>query len=233
MSTAVADARRLYRQIADQIVRLILGGDFPVGARLPSERDLAERLEVSRPTVREALIALEVEGVVEVRVGAGVYVTARPTPGRTPDPRPAPGPFDVIRARWLVESECAALAAEHANDVQLDRMKTAVMEMREYTDHTPQGIAADQRFHQCIAEASGNAALLLLVQQLWEQRTGPLYTRLESHFVGRSIWRQAVQEHEALLDAIASREPAAARSAMQLHMKNAELRFASGWKVHE
>jgi DNA-binding FadR family transcriptional regulator len=233
MSTVVVDSRRLYRQIADQIVRLILGGDFPVGSRLPSERDLAEQLEVSRPTVREALIALEVEGVVEVRVGAGVYVTARPAAHRTPDPRPAPGPFDLIRARSLVESECAALAADHASERQLDRMKAAVMEMRSHADHTPEGIAADQSFHHCIAEASGNAALLMLVQQLWEQRTGTLYTRLESHFVGRSIWRQAVQEHEALLDAIASRDPAAARSAMQLHMKNAEVRFASGWKVNE
>ena len=72
------DNRRLYQQIADQIRSLILDGNFPVGARLPPERDLAHQLGVSRPSVREALIALEVQGSVEVRMGAGVYVCSPP-----------------------------------------------------------------------------------------------------------------------------------------------------------
>ena len=71
------DNRRLYQQIADQIRTLIREGNFPVGSRLPPERDLAQQLGVSRPSVREALIALEVEGSVEVRMGAGVYVCAQ------------------------------------------------------------------------------------------------------------------------------------------------------------
>src|SRR5688572_23350466 len=113
MPIQTIETRRLYRQIADQVTRLIDSGDFPAGARLPAERELAAKLGVSRPSVRGALIALEVEGLVEVRGGAGVFVhERRPLPGRDPvGASPPPGPFDVIRARWIIESEAACLAA--------------------------------------------------------------------------------------------------------------------------
>ncbi len=227
------EPRRLYRQIAQQLARLIGNGDYAAGSRLPAERELAGQLGVSRPTVREALIALEVEGVVEVRGGSGVFVRAARTRGARGGvaPAPQPGPFDVLRARWIVESEAAALAATHATAAQLAGLKATLKEMQRARTHSPQATAADQRFHLGIAEASGNAALLQLVQQLWRMRTGELYTQLESHFVGETIWRQAVAEHGALLDAIAARNPAAARRAMRRHTKNAELRFASAWKA--
>jgi DNA-binding FadR family transcriptional regulator len=225
------DSRRLYRQIADQLSQLIQRGDFHPGERLPAERDLAERLGVSRPSVREALIALEVEGLVEVRGGSGVFVLERPKSKRTKlSSTPPPGPFDLIQARWIIESEAAFLAASHATPQQLRRMKAALDEMRESPTHSPQATAADERFHLCIAEASGNAALLLVIRQLWELRTGALYAQLESHFSGAEIWRVAVVEHAELLTAITSRNPAAARKAMRKHMKNAEIRFASSWR---
>ncbi|MFX5271933.1 GntR family transcriptional regulator, partial [Acinetobacter baumannii] len=74
MPLEAVEARRLYRQIADQLRGLIERGEYAVGTKLPTERDLAEQLKVSRPTVREALIALEVEGLVRIRVGSGIYV---------------------------------------------------------------------------------------------------------------------------------------------------------------
>src|SRR3989441_2240947 len=116
------EPRRLYRQIADQIRTLIRSGEFSAGSRLPPERDLARQLGVSRPSVREALIALEVEGYVEVRVGSGVYVLG-PRPADRTDTLPADsGPFELIRARWLIESECAAMAARHATRTQVRAM---------------------------------------------------------------------------------------------------------------
>lgn len=77
MPLQTVEPKRLYRQIAEQLRSLIAGGEFQAGSRLPAERDLARQLGVSRPSVREALIALEVEGWVEVRTGSGVYVLAR------------------------------------------------------------------------------------------------------------------------------------------------------------
>lgn len=227
------DTRRLYRQIADQLARSIEGGEYPPGSRLPAERELAEMLGVSRPSVREALIALEVEGLVEVRGGAGVFVLARKAPRPREAGTPVPGPFDVIKARWIIESEAAALAATNASAEHLQRMKAALLQMRVARTHGPEATAADQRFHLAIAEASGNAALVAVIQQLWEMRTGPLYMQLESHFSGEKVWTQATEEHAELMDAIASRDPDAAREAMRKHMKNAEVRFASGWKSTE
>ena len=108
------EPRRLYRQIADQIRGLIRSGEFPAGSRLPPERDLARQLGVSRPSVREALIALEVEGMVEVRIGSGIYVLAGGQTAGANGPEATAGPFELLRARYVIESECAALAAKSA-----------------------------------------------------------------------------------------------------------------------
>src|SRR5512134_3616174 len=126
MPIRAVEPQRLYRRIAEQIARLIRRGEYRAGERLPPERDLARQLKVSRPSVREALIALEVEGYVEVRVGSGVYVTHRRPPVRRPESLTRDsGPFELITARRLLESECAALAAKLANPAQIRRMKAA------------------------------------------------------------------------------------------------------------
>src|SRR5207249_3451443 len=124
------EPRRLYRQIADQIRGLIRNGEFPAGSRLPPERDLARQLGVSRPSVREALIALEVEGMVEVRIGSGIYVLgggAAPAVAHHMDA--AAGPFELLRARHLIESECAALAAKSAKRNHVQAIEEALVEM--------------------------------------------------------------------------------------------------------
>ncbi len=108
------EPRRLYRQIADQIRTLIAAGEFAAGARLPPERDLARQLGVSRPSVREALIALEVEGLVEVRIGSGIYVLGANGRAQEASVEAEAGPFELLRARYFIESECAAQAAKAA-----------------------------------------------------------------------------------------------------------------------
>src|SRR5271163_2662901 len=110
MPIQVIEPRRLYLQIADQIRSLITAGEFSPGSRLPAERELAKRFGVSRPSMREALIALEVEGYVDVRPGSGIVV-------RTPssvalDGSGEEGPLEVLRARMLIEGEIAAEAAK-------------------------------------------------------------------------------------------------------------------------
>ncbi|GIL04900.1 MAG: GntR family transcriptional regulator [Betaproteobacteria bacterium] len=230
MPIQALEPRRLYRQIADQIAALIRRGEFKPGSRLPPERDLAKQLGVSRPSVREALIALEVEGFVEVRIGSGVYVTSagsRRAGGRVGKAAlpPDSGPFELIEARRLVESECAAQAARYASAAQMRRMKAALATMRTDGRRNVVPLEGDQRFHECVADASGNSALAMLVRTLWAQRTGPLFLRLEHHFDTPALWSAAIAEHQAILAAIESRDPGAARAAMRRHLDMAARRF--------
>ena len=234
MPLQAVESRRLYRQIADQIADLIDKGEYKPGSRLPPERDLAKQLGVSRPSVREALIALEVEGYVEVRVGSGVYVTGT---GRSAAAQPLPtdsGPFELIRARWLIESECAALAAKSATKAQVRAIEDALDAMQEDTEKGVMPLTNDRLFHLRVAEASGNSALALVVQTLWDQRTGPLFLRLEHHFDTPNLWQIAIREHREVAAAIAKKDPAAARAAMRHHMDHAARRFSASWsKSHK
>jgi DNA-binding FadR family transcriptional regulator len=226
------EPRRLYRQIAEQIRGLIRSGEYSGGARLPPERDLAKQLGVSRPSVREALIALEVEGLVEVRIGSGIYVQGPPPKGNGAEP-PAvhaeAGPFELLRARYVIESECAALAAKSAKKSHIDAIEEAVGIMqREFDAHT-QPLSGDQLFHIRIAEATGNGALVAVIKMLWEERTGPLYKQLEHHYDSPALWNAAMTEHRAVLKAIAARNATGARTAMQRHLNQAYKRFSTGW----
>jgi len=230
MPLQAVDNRRLYRQIADQIAALIERGEYAAGARLPPERDLARQLGVSRPSVREALIALEVEGYVEVRVGSGVYVIG-PAPALRSPPLPADsGPFELIRARWLIEAECAALAAKEATKTQIRSMEEALDQMESERERGVMPLSSDRLFHLRIAEASGNSALALVVKTLWDQRTGPLFLRLEHHFDTPELWGVAIKEHREIVAAIARHDAAAARAAMRGHMNHAAKRFSKSWE---
>ncbi len=232
MPIKAVEPQRLYRRIAEQIARLIRRGEYKPGERLPPERDLARQLEVSRPSVREALIALEVEGYVEVRVGSGVYVTQRRPAARNFDPLPSDsGPFELISARRLLESECAAMAARQASPAQIRRMKAALTAMERDRRRAVMPLDNDRRFHLEIAEASGNSALALAVRTLWDQRTGPLFLRLEHHFDTPGLWEAAIAEHHAVMTAVEGHDPTGARAAMRRHMDAAARRFQRSWSA--
>ena len=223
------EPRRLYRQIADQIRGLIRSGEFPAGARLPPERDLAKQLGVSRPSVREALIALEVEGLVEVRIGSGIYVLAPGEKAPSPGADAPAGPFELLRARYVIEGECAALAAKSARKAQVAAIEEALDDMAREHATGRQPLAADRVFHLRIAEATGNGALVHVIKTLWEERTGPLYQQLEHHYDNPELWETAMAEHRAVVRAIAAHDPAAAKAAMQRHLNMAYKRFSKGW----
>jgi DNA-binding FadR family transcriptional regulator len=230
MRLQVVEPRRLYRQIADQLRTLIGKGEVAPGARLPAERDLARQLGVSRPSLREALIALEVEGLLDVRVGSGIYVAhadGRPGGAVLAD---ATGPFEVIRARWMIEGECAALAARNGSPAQLRAIRKAHAELQKEARRHHNPLGADRRFHVRIAQATGNSALELVVQTLWDQRVGPLYRALESKLEYPAMAAETTSEHQAILDAILDRDPAAARAAMRRHMDMTKKRYSKDWK---
>jgi len=230
MRLQAVEPRRLYLQIAEQLRRLIRKGSIAPGERLPAERELARRLGVSRPSLREALIALEVQGLLEVRVGSGIYVAQpRGKPAALPLGDDS-GPFEVIRARWMIEGDCAALAARHASAAQLRGIRKAHADLQREakTNHNPLG--ADRAFHVRIAEATGNSALVLVVETLWDQRVGPLYRALERKLEYPAMAGDTLREHAAVLRAIAARDPAAARAAMHRHMDMTRKRYSRDWK---
>jgi len=233
MPIQTVEPRRLYRQIADQIRALIADGEFTPGERLPPERDLARQLGVSRPSLREALIALEIETLLDVRVGSGIYVKRPGEAKGGTELSCASGPFEVIRARRLIEGECAALAARNATPAQMRALRKAhanyLSESRLH--HNP--LDADRAFHVSIAEATGNSALVLVVQTLWDQRVGPLYRALERKLEYPMMAAETIREHQAVMAAIVRRDAPAARAAMRRHMDMTKKRYSKDWKVEQ
>ena len=226
------EPQRLYRRIADQLRALIGAGEFGVGSRLPAERDLARQLGVSRPSVREALIALEVEKVVEVRTGSGIYVLQPKARSRSASKSADAlewGPLELMRARELVESEVAALTARHASNAQVQRIANALQAMRKRVAKGVLPRAEDEAFHNAIAEACGNDVLRDTIRGYWQARHCALFERLGDYFEDQASWDAALIEHAAVLQAIREHNAGAARRAMQRHLKKAHSRYSASW----
>ena len=233
MPLQAVESQRLYRQIAEQLRSLIARGEFEDG-RLPAERDLARQLGVSRPSVREALIALEVEGWVEVRIGSGIYVRPQNGAARVNGNGahgPAEwGPLELMRARELVEGEIAALAARHARKAQIDAMAAAIDHMQEQADSGVIPRDGDEAFHVAIADACGNEVLRDTVIGYWHARSGPLFARMSDYFETPASWSAALQEHREVLDAIRAHDAGQAREAMHHHLQRAYTRYSASWR---
>lgn len=222
---------RSYHRLAAQILALVEHGEFAVGARLPSERTLAERFDVSRTSVREAIIALEVQGVVEVRLGSGIYVCAtQRTPAASFQVPDGPGPIELLRARALLESEIAAQAATDRKDSDLDRIFAALAAMREHMDDKTANTAADRQFHQRIAEATGNSVLLHMVSAMWDHARGPVWTQIEQHFHTPELRLASQDDHQRIFAALMSRDAGGARAAMRAHLERVITEFTQAWR---
>ena len=217
MPLQAVEPKRLYRQIADQLAQLIASGEFPAGTRLPAERELAVSLGVSRTSVREAIISLEMSGLVEVRVGTGIFV-ANPSEGTGRFGGDAgPGPFELLAARKLVEGEIAALAARMATAADAAALKQSVERLEANVDDFAAREAEDRDFHLRLARATGNGSLELVVEGLWNQRA-ELWGRLQQHFHTDALAVRTIRDHAAIAAAVAARDPDAARAAMHRHL---------------
>lgn len=212
------ESQRLYERIAQKLASGIARGDYKVGQRLPSERELAQSFSVSRPTIREAIIALELDHLVEVRVGSGVYVTNTTPPGGKAGATDI-GPFELLEARRCIEGESAALAATRIDESQLAELAELVDEMRTENEHdVMQSEDADRRFHEVIAAATQNSGIIAAVKMLWDARTRSPQSRSLSAKVRATGIKPRIDEHTAILEALRQHNPDAARAAMREHL---------------
>ena len=205
--------KRLYHSVAEQIVTMIDDGIFPPNSRLPGERELADQLNVSRVTVREAEIFLQAQGIIQVKTGSGAYVL---DPSNYNGSLPNVSAFELTEARTLFESEAAALAARDISDETLSLLEGHLQKMRG-TDREAE--LADRDFHLTIASASGNAAVRYVVELLWRIRMESKPVRKVYDSVCMDDTQAREDEHRAVLDALRNRDPAAARLAMREHFR--------------
>ncbi|CAD7034383.1 FadR family transcriptional regulator [Pseudorhizobium endolithicum] len=226
---SVIESRRLYRQVADQMRSLIERGDFAPGSRLPPERELAELLAVSRPTVREALIVLEVEGFVHIRMGSGVYVSARSPAEDAAAAAEAEGPFELLRARAVVECAIAEEAARVVRPDQIEVLDKNLARMAASLDDRALALSLDRQFHIAVAAIIGNGTLNRFVGGIHDLRLTPYFERLASYFENPQTWRAAMEEHRAVRDAIAAGDPQGARAAMRAHLDQSQIRLSESF----
>lgn len=210
---------RLYQAVAERLAKAIAAGDYKPGDRLPAERDLAEQFDVSRTTIREAIIALEIQGIVEVRIGSGVYVTSGPAKGKVPPIEMDIGAFELTEARLLIEGEVAALAAVNATEADITDLERLLTEMdKANAKGDGSGELVDKQLHERIAICTRNSAMVAMVEQLWTIRNrSPQCVRLLEK-TRRKGYKPVVNEHSAIVDALRSRDPVAARAAMRAHL---------------
>lgn len=225
----LAEPKRLYQKIGRDIRQQIVDGAYEVGSRLPAEREIAEMLNVSRTIVREALIMLELEGLIEVRKGSGIHVISNAvTYESTTDTGSSDlvkfndvGPFELLQARQLIESHIAAFAATQLNKNNLQNMRAALeLEKQELSQGVNSG-KGDELFHMAIAEATQNSVLLALTQQLWDiRRSSPMWKRLHEWIDHVDYLEEWVEDHDKIIQALSCKNPEAARHAMWQHLEN-------------
>ena len=224
MELPTLKVERLYRQISNVLINCINTGQFAPGAMIPSERDLSKQLGVSRSSIREALIALEITGWVEIRTGNGVYVS-NPLPDGSPVVHVVPAEEEfslqsLVKARQIYEAMTAELAAINGTDDQRAKLKEIARELNELNATNDACLEADRRFHLMISEMAGNEVLHDMMGYLWDKRQSRRFMRLESHYTEVDFAREMNADHQGILDAILARDGAGAKARMGRHLQH-------------
>lgn len=209
---------RLYITVFNEISSLIKDGEYPVGSRLPTERELAERFEVSRPTIREAIIALEAKEQVSVKAGSGVYVLGNNL--INDDFSREITAFELLEARVLLEGEAAALAARMRSPEQLEALEDALskIEQEDIEDNTPDG--ADRLFHTIIAQSTNNRVILKQIQFLWDIQENLDHIKAAHRSVCIKEKESRISDHTVIYNAIKDGDSNGARDMMRSHFKD-------------
>lgn len=221
---SLVKVQRLYRQISDLLIQKFKDGEFAPGSALPAERELAQQLGVSRSSVREALIALEIAGWVDIKTGHGVFVCDRSPQAQADAPQSSASVEELLMARELIEGETARLAAENADSAQLQRLRDLMAAMDKPGQEEAQFLALDEQFHQLIAEMANNSLYTQFVGTLWDSQRHGQFASFEDHYGNDApdVWNV---DHRAISSAILAQDPPAARAAMQQHIRHVYANF--------
>lgn len=216
---------RIYQKIVDQIREMLNSGQLSPGDRLPSEREIAEQLQVSRPAVREAFSALEMMGLIEVRPGEGTFVKSGDVispfafllsiEGDTDQAR------EMMEIRVPLEAQAASLAAARATPNDIEKIRHYLELMERGLEGDDLGEGADWEFHMAVTLASHNSLLIRVMYHLQDAMKVSVQTARHRLFRIKGMPRRLVEEHRAIYDAISARDPERARDAMQFHVAGA------------
>ena len=211
-------------QAIAKIKELISSGEFTAGARLPTERALTQRFGVSRSSLREAVRALALVGVLESRVGDGTYVTSLEPDllltgiGFVSDLARAESLLEIHQVRRILEAEATRLATPRLTDQDFEQLEECLRRM-ETADGVPAFIEADMAFHRIILDACGNATLASLVQNL---SSGTLRARMWQSIVARDAVEATLASHWNIYNALVARDADTAVAADVMHLAIAE-----------
>ncbi len=215
------EPRRIYMKIVDQIRAMIERGELRPGQRLPPERVLAEQFRVSRPSVREALSALEIMGLVDSQHGDGTYVTdVPPTLGREPLLLDDIGPSELLCAREAIECSIVGVAAREAVDTDLAALREVLEEMETMLTRGEFSMEADRAFHVGVARTTHNALLI----EVGEYVANMMRQRLWGAITSRNLKRpdraaKYVGEHRRIYEAIVRHDETTAVREMRNHLE--------------
>jgi GntR family transcriptional regulator, transcriptional repressor for pyruvate dehydrogenase complex len=226
--------RKIYEEIVEQIRELVSRGDLKPGDRLPSERDLVERLKVSRASIREALSALEMMGLLEVRSGEGTYVRKIRSESVV-----APLAWmlsmekgtvlELLEVRKTLEVQAVGLAAERADEVDMKELGEAIEDMRkELKSSALGGEKADHRFHYAVTRAAKNTILIRLMDTISDLMQHVLKESRSKLYEGKYTPALLLEEHVGIYEAIKARKVKKARELMLLHLSGVEEEIVKG-----
>lgn len=215
--------KKVYEEIVAQIKRLIVDRKLQPGDKLLSERELSEKLDVSRASVREAFSALEIMGIIEIRPGEGSFVKPVSYEGML-----EPLSFllqveiedlmQLLEVRKILEVETAALAAMRAREDDLEELEQALNNMREQITSGEIGDLSDADFHFAIARATGNVILVRVMSTISDLMTNTFKASRKKLFLMEHMPELLYESHRQIFEAIAQHNPQTARKAMREHL---------------
>jgi GntR family transcriptional repressor for pyruvate dehydrogenase complex len=214
---SVARSTSQTSRVADELLRRIRGGEYTVGSRLPSERQLATEFELSRPVIREALRMLTMLQVIDVQVGRGAYVTEAPDVAGLLDDETDRDLFDVIDVREIIEVGALRLAQARATPAARAAVANALESLRQAVERHEETTDLDTRLHETIIDASGSAILL----EIWHGLEGEIRRSIRVSPTGRFMSADVLEAHETLAAGVTDGEVEhALAAASRLHLDN-------------